>query len=130
MGQQRVGWVSIVVLRVSWKCTCLGAHDITSEISSKQYSVQSVISRLRGGKGLAHEHVRASQEQLQEALDGRMDSAQRLLLRYSLDQIEQLRKQGEELDQEIARLLGQHQDAIGRLCAVPGITAVQGETGR
>ena len=71
---------------------------------------------------LAHEHVRASQERLREALDGRMDSAQRLLLRHSLDQIEQLRKQAEELDEEIARLLGQHQDAIGRLCAVPGIS--------
>jgi transposase len=53
---------------------------------------------------LAHEHVRASQEQLREALDGRMDSGHRLLLRQSLEQIEQLRKQAEELDQEIVRL--------------------------
>jgi transposase len=52
---------------------------------------------------LAHEHVRATREQLREALDGRMDSAHCLLLRQSLDQIEQLRKQAEELDQEIAR---------------------------
>jgi transposase len=71
---------------------------------------------------LAHEHVRASQEQLREALDGRMDSSHRLLLRHSLDQIEQLRKQAEELDQETARLFEQHQDAIRRLCAVPGIS--------
>jgi transposase len=71
---------------------------------------------------LAHEHVRASQDQLQEALDGRMESAHRLLLRHSLDQIEQLRKQVEELDQQIARLFGQHHDAIERLCAAPGIS--------
>lgn len=71
---------------------------------------------------LAHEHVRASQEQLREALDGRMESAHRLLLRQSLDQIEQLRQQAEELDQEIARLFQQHQAAIERLCAVPGIS--------
>jgi transposase len=71
---------------------------------------------------LAHEHVHASQEQLREALDGRMDNAHRLLLRQSLDLIDQLRKQGEELDQEIARLFEEQQDAIGRLCAVPGIS--------
>jgi transposase len=71
---------------------------------------------------LAHEHVHASQQQLREALDGRMDNAHRLLLRQSLDLIDQLRKQTEELDQEIARLLEQEQDAIGRLCAVPGIS--------
>ena len=71
---------------------------------------------------LAHEHVRASQDQLQEALDGRMESAHRLLLRHSLDQIEQLRKQVEELDQQIARLFGQHHDAIERLCVAPGIS--------
>jgi transposase len=71
---------------------------------------------------LAHEHVRASQEQLREALDGRMDSSHRLLLRQSLDQIEQLRQHVEELDQEIARLLRQHEAAVERLCAVPGIS--------
>jgi transposase len=71
---------------------------------------------------LAHEHVRASQEQLLEALDGRMDSAHRLLLKQSLDQIDQLREQAEKLDQEIARLFTPHQAAIKRLCAVPGIS--------
>jgi transposase len=71
---------------------------------------------------LAHEHVRASQEQLREALDGRMESAHCLLLRHALHQIDQLRKQAEELDQAIARLFAQHQDAIKRLCAVPGIS--------
>jgi transposase len=71
---------------------------------------------------MAHEHVRASQEQLREALDGRMDSAHRLLLRQSLDQIEQLRKHVGELDEEIVRLFEQQQEAIRRLCAVPGIS--------
>ncbi len=71
---------------------------------------------------LAHEHVHASQEQLREALDGRMDSAHRLLLRQSLDQIQQLREQAEELDEEITRLFTAHQAAIERLCAVPGIS--------
>ena len=51
-----------------------------------------------------------------------MDSAHRLLLKQSLDQIEQLRKQAEELDQEVARLFTQQQAAIERLCAVPGIS--------
>jgi transposase len=71
---------------------------------------------------MAHEHVRASQEQLREALDGRMDSAHRLLLKQFLDQIDQLRRQAEELDQEIARLFTQQQTAIERLCGVPGIS--------
>ena len=68
------------------------------------------------------EHVRASPEQLREALDGRMESAHRLLLKHSLDQIAQLRKQAEEIDQEIARLFAPHQEAIQRPCAVPGIS--------
>ena len=71
---------------------------------------------------MAHEHVRASQEHLREALDGRMDSAHRLLLRQSLDQIEQLRKHVGELDEEIVRLFDHQQEAIARLCAVPGIS--------
>lgn len=71
---------------------------------------------------LAHEHVRASQEQLREALDGHIESAHRLLLKHSLEQIKQLRQQTEELDQEIARLFAEHQEAIKRLCAVPGIS--------
>jgi transposase len=71
---------------------------------------------------MAHEHVRASKEQLREALDGRMDSVHRLLLKQSLDQIDQLRQQAEELDREIARLFTQQQAAIERLCAVPGIS--------
>jgi transposase len=51
-----------------------------------------------------------------------MESAHRLLLKQSLDQIDQLRRQAEELDQEIARLFTQQQAAIERLCAVPGIS--------
>jgi transposase len=51
-----------------------------------------------------------------------MDTAHRLLLRQSLDLIDQLRRQAEELDQEIARLFEEEQDAIGRLCAAPGIS--------
>jgi transposase len=70
---------------------------------------------------LAHEHVRASQEQLREALDGRVESAHRLSLKHALEQIEQLRKQTEELE-EIARLFAQHQEATMRLCAIPGIS--------
>jgi transposase len=49
-----------------------------------------------------------------------MDSTHRLLLKQSLDQIEQVRRQAEELDQEIARVFAQQQAAIERLCAVPG----------
>jgi uncharacterized coiled-coil DUF342 family protein len=40
-----------------------------------------------------------------------MDSAHRLLLKQSLDQIDQLREQAEALDQEIARLFTSHQAA-------------------
>ena len=78
----------------------------------------------RGQPGWSHKKraVDKAGRQLREALDGRMDSAHRLLLKQSLDQIDQLREQAEELDQEIARLFTQHQAAIERLCAVPGIS--------
>jgi transposase len=71
---------------------------------------------------LAHEQVRATPEQLREALDGQLESAHRLLLKQHLDQIELLRKQTEELDQETTRVLRQQQEVIHRLCGIPGIS--------
>jgi len=70
---------------------------------------------------LAHEQVRASQEQLREALDGKLESAHRLLLKQHLDQIELLRKQIQELEQETMQILQPQHEAMHRLCGMPGI---------
>lgn len=70
---------------------------------------------------LAHEQVKATEEQLQEALAGEMQLPHRLLLKQAMDQIRLLEKQVKELEQTIAGELKQHQDTVNRLCGVVGI---------
>jgi transposase len=73
---------------------------------------------------LAHEKVRATPEQLRQALSGKMEPLHRLLLKQALVQIRLLDQQIKELEHTIAEQLRQHQDTVSRLCAVVGIGAV------
>lgn len=70
---------------------------------------------------LADPKVKATQEELAEALDGRLSSAHRLLLRHTLDRVEQLEKQIAELDEQLADVMRPHVEILRRLCAVPGV---------
>lgn len=71
---------------------------------------------------LGDRRLRASQEQLADALSGRMTEAQRTVLRLFLQQIDQIEQQVTELDRALAQALASHQDAIERLCEIPGIS--------
>jgi transposase len=72
---------------------------------------------------LAHEKLRATPEQLCDALGACVDlkPVYRRLLKMALEQLQFLEQQINQLDQEIARLLSQHQDAVERLAEVPGL---------
>jgi transposase len=72
---------------------------------------------------LAHEKLRAKPEQLCDALGACTDlkPVYRRLLKMALEQLEFLEKQISQLDQEMASLLSQHQDAVKRLAEVPGL---------
>lgn len=65
--------------------------------------------------------VRASVEELTDALDGRLGGAHRLVLRQHLDRIEWIERQRMELEQELSRETAAHREVIERLCAVPGM---------
>ncbi|HVI77367.1 MAG TPA: IS110 family transposase, partial [Candidatus Acidoferrum sp.] len=64
---------------------------------------------------LGDRRLQASQEQLADALSGRLTDAHRMVLRLFLQQIEQIEQHLAELDQALARALAAHQDAIARL---------------
>jgi len=72
---------------------------------------------------LADERLRATPEQLCDALGACTDlkPVYRRLLNMALEQLQFLEQQISQLDQEMASLLSQHQDAVQRLAEVPGL---------
>ena len=72
---------------------------------------------------LADKHLRATPEQLCDALSACTDlkPVYRRLLNMALEQLQFLEQQITQLDQELANLLHQHQDAVKRLAEVPGL---------
>lgn len=71
---------------------------------------------------LAHERLRATPEQLCDALGActELKPAYRRLLKMTLEHLQTLEQQIGQLDQELATLLHPHQDAVERLAEVPG----------
>jgi transposase len=72
---------------------------------------------------LADERLRATPEQLCDALGASADlkPVYRRLLKMILEQLQFLEQQISQLDQEMASLLSQYQDAVQRLAEVPGL---------
>jgi transposase len=72
---------------------------------------------------LADRKLRATPEQLCDALGACTDlkPVYRRLLKMVLEQLQFLDQQIGQLDQEMAMLLNQHQDAVTRLAEVPGL---------
>ena len=71
---------------------------------------------------LAHERLRATPEQLCDALGActELKPVYRRLLKMTLEHLQILEQQIGQLDQELATLLHPHQDAVERLAEVPG----------
>jgi len=71
---------------------------------------------------LAHERLRATPEQLCDALGActELKPVYRRLLKMTLEQLQILEQQIGQLDHELATLLHPHQDAVERLAEVPG----------
>jgi transposase len=72
---------------------------------------------------LADKQLRATPEQLCDALGActELKPVYRRLLKMALKQLQFLEQQIGQLDQEMASLLSQHQDAVERLAEVPGL---------
>jgi transposase len=93
-------------------------------------SAQRMLKALADGEtnpaalaALADQHLRATPEQLCDALGACTDlkPVYRRLLKMALEQWQFLEQQIGQLDQEMANLLHQHQDAVQRLAEVPGL---------
>jgi transposase len=72
---------------------------------------------------LADRRLRATPEQLQDALGAsrELSPVYRRLLKMALTDLELIEEQIGQLDQEIAGLLSEHQNAVQRLAEVPGL---------
>ncbi len=72
---------------------------------------------------LGSQRLHATPEQLSDALGACTDihPVYRRLLKMALEELRLLEEQINKLDQEMASLLGAHQQAVERLAAVPGL---------
>jgi transposase len=72
---------------------------------------------------LAHERVRATQEQLRDALGACQDlhPVYRRLVGIALEDLQLLERHIDQVDQELAHLLDPYQDQVQRLAEVPGL---------
>lgn len=72
---------------------------------------------------LADKHLRATSAELRDALGActELNPVYRRLIRLALDDLQLIEQQIGQLDQEIASLLREHQDAVQRLAEVPGL---------
>lgn len=72
---------------------------------------------------LADQRLRATPAELRDALGActELNPVYRRLVRMALEQLQLIEQQIGQLDQEIAGLLRQHQDAVERLAEVPGL---------
>jgi transposase len=71
---------------------------------------------------LAHHRIRTSKEDLADALNGRLTPSQQLVLKLYLEQIEQIERHMAEVEKALAQAEAEHQDAIERLCEMPGVS--------
>jgi transposase len=70
---------------------------------------------------MKHRRVRASAEELADALNGELSEAHRLVLRQHLDHIEFLEGQRTQLELQLRVETEAHRAVIERLCRMPGI---------
>jgi transposase len=72
---------------------------------------------------LADQRLRATSTQLRDALGActELNPVYRRLVKMVLEELQWIEQQIGQLDQEMASLLGQHQDAVQRLAEVPGL---------
>lgn len=117
-------------------------NQIETILEHSQIKLSSVVSDLLGASGrrilraliqgvtdpaklaqLGDQRLRASKAALADALTGRITVGQRLVLRVQLDEIEQMERHMDELEDALAKAQVEHQDAVARLCEIPGISA-------
>ena len=90
---------------------------ILNALASGERNVEN-LAALRSGP------IKATRQEMEEALNGAMSDMQQLVLRQMLEQVAQLNKHVEELSVCITGQLEQPADAVRRLCEIPGVGVV------
>ena len=134
-----------------WRCLARSKHQLRRDrvtlqnelealLEEGRIKLSSVITDLLGTTGrrilaalakgesdaqklaeMADPGVKASRERLAAALKGRLDPAHRTVLKLKLEHLALLDVQIEELRLELRKALDAHQEAVNRLCEIPGI---------
>ena len=65
--------------------------------------------------------LRRKQEQLKEALAGKLEPVYQLLLKQYMEQVKLLRRHVEEINQALAEAMKEHLPALHRLSKIPGV---------
>jgi transposase len=142
-GPEQRDWRLLARTRIAMSGLLVQARNqIEQVLEQGQIKLTSVVSDVLGVSGrrmlraiiagerdagrlaqLGHRTLRASREELADALHGAPTAAQCLVLRLYLDQIEALERDMAELERELAQAQSAHAGAIARLCAMPGFSA-------
>jgi len=114
--------------------------QVESLLEEMQIKLSSVVSDLLGVSGrrilwaiaqgesdparlaaLGEERLRASKEQLQDALSGQPHTLQRVILEMFLQRLDLIESQQARLEVKLSQALEEHQGAILRLAELPGL---------
>jgi transposase len=115
-------------------------NHIEALLEQSQIKLSSVVSDLLGVSGmrilralargesdpeklaeLAANNLKASREQMADALSGPMLARYRKVLSLQLEELDLIDRHIEELDRELETALKEHQETVLRLCEMPGI---------
>ncbi len=135
----------------SWRCLSRSKYQkrrrrvqlqnqIEALLEEGQIKLSSVVTDLLGGTGyrilralargesdpqelikLAANNLKASQEQLADSLSGPMQPRHRKVLTMQLEELDLIDKHIAELNQQLQEALQDHQQAVLRLCEMPGL---------
>lgn len=91
-------------------------------------SGRRILRALASGQGNPREwaelrdpRLRATAEQLEQALEGGLPAAQQIVLKMYLDQLDLLEAQIGELERAATQQIAEHQQVVARLCEIPGM---------
>lgn len=83
-------------------------------IAKGETNVEVLVAEARGA-------LRKKEDLLREAFAGKLEPAYQVLLRQSLQQVEMLRRQIEEINQMLAQQMAAHATTLQRLTRIPGV---------
>lgn len=134
LARRRVQWIrDRVRLQAQMEALLEDCNIKLSSVLTDLFGVSGrrILDALAAGKldpaelaALGDERLRCTTQQLADALQSRLTANQREVLRMSLEQLKLLDAQVETITQLIANAVKPQQDAMLRLCQVPGIRAI------